>query len=53
MVRLLLLVPQALRMLLDACEEGEGREEGTEAVAKKLPSLRLLSVSGDASNPSP
>ena len=52
----LLLVPQALRMLLDTCDDEEGGEKGGEEeggeegeeVPSLLPSLRILSVSGDA-----
>ena len=60
----LLLVPQALRMLLDACDDEEGGEKGGEQEGGEegeevpsllpslqptlLPSLRILSVSGDA-----
>ena len=60
----LLLVPQALRMLLDTCDDEEGGEKGGEEEGGEegeevpslqpslqpslLPSLRILSVSGDA-----
>ena len=56
----LLLVPQALRMLLDTCDDEEGGEKGGEEeggeegeevpslLPSLLPSLRILSVSGDA-----
>ena len=49
-------MPQALRMLLDTCDDEEGGEKGGEEergeegeeVPSLLPSLRILSVSGDA-----